>query len=110
MKQSVKAALLSGLIFPGVGQISIGRKKRGWFFILGSCILFYLIISTIIEQATSIVEKMQKDDVALDMESITKQTSELVAFTDNTFLNTLLILLILSWFISILDAYLIGKK
>lgn len=53
MQQSVKAALLSGLIFPGVGQISLGYKKRGWSIILVNCILVYLIISNIIQQATS---------------------------------------------------------
>ena len=110
MQQSVKAALLSGMIFPGIGQISLGYKKRGWSIILVNCILFYLIISKVIQQATSIVEKMQQDGLALDIESISKQTSELVGFSDNSSLNTLLILLILGWLISIIDAYILGTK
>lgn len=110
MQQSVKAALLSGMIFPGIGQISLGYKKRGWSIILVNCILFYLIISKVIQQATSIVKKMQQDGLALDIESISKQTSELVGFSDNSSLNTLLILLILGWLISIIDAYILGTK
>lgn len=110
MNQSVKAALLSGLIFPGVGQISIGRKKRGWFIIFGNGILLYLIISKVIQQAKSIVEKMQENGAVLDIESISKQTTELVGFSNNSSLNTLLVLLILGWFVSIIDAYLLAKK
>lgn len=110
MQQSIKAALLSGMIFPGVGQISLGHKKRGWSIILVNCILFYLIISKVIQQAASIVEKMQKNGAALDIESISKQTSNLVGFSDNSSLNILLTLLILGWLISIVDAYLLGNK
>lgn len=110
MNKAIKAALLSSLIFPGVGQISLGYKKRGWLIIFVNCVLVYLIISQIIQQARSIVEKMQQSNIALDMESITQQTSGLVGFSDNSSLNTLLVFLIFGWLISIIDAYILGKK
>lgn len=53
---------------------------------------------------------MQQNGIALDIESISKQTSELVGFSDNLSLNTLLILLILGWLISTVDAYVLGIK
>lgn len=110
MNKSVKAALLSGLIFPGVGQLSIGYKKRGWLIIFVICVFLYLIISEIIQQAASIVEKMQVSGVALDIESISNKTSELVGFSDDSSLNILLVLLILGWIVSVIDAYFLGTK
>lgn len=110
MNKSVKAALLSGLVFPGVGQLSIGYKKRGWLMIFVICIILYLIISEIIQQAASIIEKMQASGVALDIESISNKTSGLVGFSENSSLNILLVLLILGWIVSVIDAYFIGTK
>ena len=110
MNKSIKAALLSALIFPGVGQISVGHKKRGWSIIFVNCILLYMMISEIIEQASKIAEKIQESGVALDYDSMSNKTSELVAFSDNSTLNILLTLLILSWLISIIDAYILGEK
>ena len=110
MNKPMKCALLSALIFPGVGQISIGHKKRGWFIIFVSGILLYMMISEIIRQASSLVEKMQKSGVALDYEFISNKTSELVSFSDNSSLNTLLVLLIISWIASVIDAYILGEK
>ena len=110
MNKPMKGALLSALIFPGVGQISIGHKKRGWLIIFVSCIFLYLMISEVIQQASSLVEKIQKSGVPLDYESISNKTSELVSFSDNSLLNTLLMLLIISWIASVIDAYILGKK
>ena len=110
MNNSIKAALLSGLIFPGVGQLSLGYKKRGWLIIFVICVFLYLIISKAIQQASSIIEKMQASGVPLDIESISNETSRLVSFSDNSSLNILLVLLIMGWVISVFDAYFLGAK
>lgn len=110
MNKSVKAALLSGLVFPGAGQLSTGYKKRGWLIVFVICVFLYLIMTKIMQQAASIVEKMQESGVALDIESISSKTSELVGFSDNLYLNTLLVLFVLGWLISVIDAYFPGTK
>lgn len=110
MNKSIKSALLSALIFPGVGQISAGYKKRGWLFIVLSSVFLYLIISKIIQQANSIVNEMQKNGVVMNIEEISNRTPDLIRFSDNTYLNTLLILFIICWLLSIFDAYCLGVK
>lgn len=110
MNNSIKAALLSGLIFPGVGQISAGYKKRGWFIIGVNAVFLYLIISEIIQQAYSVIAEMQKNGSAMDIEAISKTTSGMVGFSDNASLNILLMLLIVGWVISVIDAYRIGNE
>jgi TM2 domain-containing membrane protein YozV len=110
MNQSVKAALLSALVFPGVGQISVGRKKRGWAIIGVNAVLIYLLISEIIQKAYAVVAEMQKNGGAIDIESISNTTSGMVGFSDNISLNILLTLIIVGWVISVIDAYRLGKN
>lgn len=110
MNNSIKAALLSALIFPGVGQISTGDKKRGWSIIGINIVLLYLIISEIMQKAYSLINEMQKSGAAMDIESISNKTAGLAGFSENTFLNILLMLFIIGWIVSIVDAYRLGKK
>jgi len=109
MNKSVKAALLSALIFPGVGQISAGYKKRGWIIIGANVMLLFLIIREIMQKAYTVIAEMQKNGTAMDIESVSNTTSKLAGFSDNVFLNILLILLVISWLYSIFDAYRAGK-
>ena len=110
MNQSLKSALLSALIFPGVGQISAGDKKKGWIIITLNAAILYLIIREVMQKAYVVIAEMKKNGSAMDIESITNATSKLSGFSDNIFLNSLLILLIVSWCYSIFDAYRIGIK
>lgn len=110
MNKAIKAALLSALIFPGVGQISAGYKKRGWIIIGVDVVLLYFIIREIMQKAHKVIAEMQKNGSAMDIESISNATSKLSGFSDNVFLNILLIILIISWFYSIFDAYRVGNK
>lgn len=110
MNMSIKAALLSALIFPGAGQISLGYKKRGWLIIGANIVFLYLVISEIMQKAYSIANEIQKSGAAIDIELISTKTSGLVSFSDNIFLNVLLLLFIIVWISSIVDAYRLGKK
>jgi len=113
MNQSVKAALLSALVFPGVGQLTIGYEKRGWIIIVVNTVLFSLIMSGIIQKAYEIISEVEKNAELtgiVDFEKILNMTSGLVDFSDNTFLNLVLISFILGWFFSVIDAYRLGKK
>ena len=113
MNQSVKAALLSALVFPGVGQLTIGYERRGWIIIAVNTVLFSLIMSGIIQKAYEIISEIEKKAALtgiVDFEEVLNMTSGMVNFSDNTFLNLALIFFILGWLFSILDAYLLGKK
>ena len=110
MNNSIKAALLSALIFPGVGQISAGYKQRGWIIVGVNVMLVFLIIREIMKKAYTVIAEMQKSGSPMDIESVSNATSKLAGFSDNIFLNILLILLVIFWLYSIFDAYRAGKK
>ena len=105
MNPSLKAALLSALIFPGVGQLAAGYKKRGWVIITANAVLLYLIFGEIMQKAYHVLTEMQKNGNAMDIEAISNVTTKLSGFSDNTYLNILLTMLIISWVYAIFDAY-----
>lgn len=88
----------------------MGHKKRGWLIIGFIAALFFFIISAIMKIAQEVINEMQKNGSAMDIDTISKTTSDLVGFSDNMFLNVLLILLIVTWLLSIFDAYRLNKK
>jgi len=104
MKKSIKAALLSALIFPGVGQLATGKKTKGWGFIVSTLIIVYLMISEIIKKAKQVINDMQESGVAINTESVSQATSQMNGFSDNTYLNMLLVTFIIIWLLSIIDA------
>lgn len=110
MNQAVKLALLSGLVFPGVGQLSAGHKKRGWFIIIATFLLLFLMMSEILQKTMTAVENMMNSGAAINIESIMKVSADLTHFSDNSFLNTLFIIFIVGWIASTIDAYRIGKN
>lgn len=57
MKPSVKAALISGLVFPGLGHLALRRPLRGCLFLLPTALaLFYLA-----RRVTEMVDVLQAE-------------------------------------------------
>jgi len=59
MKNSIKGALLSGLIFPGLGQIIQGRNRAGLAFIIGAVLGLLGITYSAVSKAIIIIDKIK---------------------------------------------------
>lgn len=110
MKKHMKSMLLSAPIFPGLGQISIGYKKRGLAIIFFNLLLLGLITLEIINKARQVIKNIQESGQAVSSELITELTLKHISFSDNIYLNSLLIIIVISWFYTIIDAYRIAYK
>ncbi|MBU4013362.1 MAG: hypothetical protein KJ550_07840 [Proteobacteria bacterium] len=110
MKKSIKGALLSGLVFPGVGQIVLRHYKSGIAFVLTTLAALVLIIMKEVQQALIIVEKIGSIEGVIDMSTISKAAVQATTTNDSLILNLALLVIALCWIISIVDAYRIGKK
>lgn len=109
MKPSIKAALLSGLAFPGTGQIHLNRRRRGITII--ACVLTG--IGTIVWMATvkalAILQQLQSQPTPIDMKTISNLA--LTSSADTSLYSDLILLFIVcGWGFSIVDAYRIGKE
>ena len=110
MNNSIKGALLSGLVFPGLGQFVLKHYKRGIAFMLAILVGLSVIIVKASQQALAIVEKIQSEGGAIDMNTISKAATQASTTSESLTFNLVLLLIIVCWIIGIVDAYRLGRK
>jgi large-conductance mechanosensitive channel len=110
MNNALKAALLSGLVFPGLGQVNLKHYKRGIALMLIVSASLLVIVVKVVLQAFLILEKIESGGQAINMSSILNATTQASTTSDSLLYNFVLFLIIACWIIGIVDAYRIGKK
>jgi TM2 domain-containing membrane protein YozV len=110
MKNALKGTLLSGLVFPGLGQVYLKHYKRGIALMLIVSGSVLVIVVKAVLQAFTILEKIASEGQAIDMSTILNAATQASTTSDSLLYNFLLLLTILCWIIGIIDAYRIGKK
>lgn len=110
MKQSLKGALLSGLVFPGLGQVALGAKKRGWWLILTAILSFVVIVVSAVQKALAVIEKLAAEGKPLDVQSIIEVAASASTTPGSVMFNLFFLILIFCWLFSIVDAYRIGGR
>ena len=110
MKRSTKAALLSGLIFPGIGHMYLKRYVHGIILSVGAASAIYFIVSVVVTTALEVVEKIQSESggVALDMAAITDLVSQQSSGAEQP-MNIATVALVVCWAIGIVDSYRQGR-
>ncbi len=109
MNKALKAALLSGLAFPGAGYFILGRFARGVVAVVLSAGCLVVMIKSAMDQASVVVDKMLSGEVPLDPGSVERLLTTTPAVSDAALLNTAWYLLLACWMISVADGYRIGR-
>ncbi len=110
MKESLKGALLSGLVFPGYGQFVLKHYKRGIVLMIISFASLVVIGVKVRQQIFVVLEKIEYGDGAIDMSEILNAVN-LVDTTSGDFIYRFASLLLLfCWIIGVVDAYRIGWR
>ncbi|MGL1957449.1 MAG: hypothetical protein OCD00_09065 [Colwellia sp.] len=110
MKSSSKAALLSALVFPGAGHYSLKKTLHSTIIASTALLCLYIILSTLIEKAQTIAEKIQTGEIILDVEAISAELHSHAFSGDIQRINIALSVLIFVWLFSIFDSYRLGLK
>jgi len=110
MKNSLKAALLSGFIFPGLGHLVVKQFRTGIILILTTTIGVIVTIAGAVTTALAILEKIEAEDLPITMETITSAVHQAMASSGNVVLNAGLIFLSLCWIVGVVDAYRVGSS
>jgi len=110
MKKSTKAALLSALVFPGMGHFIVKKPVQGVAALVIALASLYVLISNAIERAQSIVAKIQSGEISPDVASITQLVSQSSVGADTQLLNAATAILFVVWIFGIVDSYRIGRK
>jgi len=110
MNNALKGALLSGLIFPGLGQVVLKHYKRGAVIMLTVLVSLSIVVVKAIQHALSILEKIELKGGAISMGTISDAVTQAFTTSGSLTFNLVLLLLTLCWIIGVVDAYRIGKK
>ncbi len=108
MTRSIKAALLSGLVFPGIGHMYLKRHVHGMILFVGAASAIYFVVSVAVNTALEVAEKIQSGDVPLDMGTITDLVSQQSSGSEQS-ANIAMIALVACWVIGIVDSYRQGR-
>jgi len=110
MNNSLKAALLSGLVLPGLGQVALKYYKRGAALMGAFTATVTAILMIAVQQASTILEKIDLESGAIDINTISNAASQASTTSESHMLKLLSWLLIFCWAIGVVDAYRIGRK
>ncbi len=109
MKRATKAALISGLVFPGTGHLYLKKYIPGAILVIAAFFCAYQITSDAIDSAQQMVERMQSSNGLADIDALLELAAEQKA-EDRSYLSDLpMTLFTVFWLIGIADAYRIGR-
>lgn len=110
MKSAWKGALLSALVFPGLGQMMLKRTLRGLAVIgatLAGVVVFVVKATAIAVQA---IEAPIGSSGTLDMAAVNAAAGQAVASADGLVMRGALLWITVCWILATVDAYFLGRK
>ena len=109
MKKSIKAALYSGLLFPGTGHFSLDRYPRGMVFFVPAISSIVFLVHNALGKAFAITDQIARGEIPADTATITGLISTAPGGTELLMLKIATWAWLVSWLGSVIDAYRIGK-
>jgi TM2 domain-containing membrane protein YozV len=109
MKTAIRAALLSGFVFPGLGQIYLKRYKRGLAMMMLVLLALGIIIRTVIVSAMESLKAIESGGGIADMQTISN-LARIDSAHSGINLNLILLFVLCCWLFSVVDAYRIAKR
>lgn len=108
MKTAIKAALLSALVFPGVGQMYLKRYVRGLIPMVLTLAGLGVWIARATVGALDALEKMQREGGLVDLNAVANRAAASSASGDGYF-SLIVPMIVVCWLFSVIDAYRLGK-
>lgn len=108
MSKSVKALLLSALVFPGSGHFYLKKPIKGAILAIVSIVSLYLHFTSSIEIVQDISLSVQSGEIPLDLNSVAEAlTNE--AGAKYRLANLPTYFLAICWFVGVVDSYRVGR-
>lgn len=104
MKSKFVAALLSALVFPGVGQYYMGRRKRALLFAVVATVGGLLYLNHALDQANALADQVLSGRIALDPAAIEAQIAKAPTPLSVTISG---VAFVACWVGSVLEAFLV---
>lgn len=109
MRKSIKAVLLSALVFPGTGHLSLKKPVQGWGLIGITLVCLYFLISKVLRISKDLSAKIQSGEMPFDTAQINDVVTQQISDSDNQFLNISVMVIIVCWIVGVVDSFRIGR-
>lgn len=108
MKKSTKAALLSALVFPGIGHLYLKQWVVGLLLLIVAVVATGYIGTVVMGTASVIVEKIQSGAVPPDIDTITALVQQQTSGIEQS-IDTAKIIWLICWVVGIAGSYWQGR-
>ncbi len=110
MNLATKAILFNALLFPGWGEIYLKKYLKGFWIIIAFLSGIVSIVWSITQAAMDILKVAPVKKGTVTAGIVIEVAMKAIKSLDFYFLIFILILMVLLWILSIIDAYLLGKE
>jgi len=107
MKASTKAALISALVFPGLGHLVLRKGARGLLFIVPAALAVIYLLRSVLQLLDRLMDDINRGALALDPVAILERVH--ASGIDNAATNLASLVCIVCWAGSIIDALWLGR-
>lgn len=109
MSKSIKAALLSALVFPGVGQLYLKRYAMATALLCVSFAALYVLLSQSIAIAIKLTDKIQMSGITPNAAAISELMSQSPAALGSQQIDIATFVLTFCWVAGIVHGYRAGR-
>ena len=109
MRKSIKAVLLSALVFPGAGHFSLKKPVQGTLLVGITLLCLYSLISTVLQISQNLSAKIQSGEIPYDVAKITELASEQLSGGDDRLISISTFVIIICWIVGIADSFRVGR-
>jgi len=109
-KNSMRGALLSGLVFPGLGQVALKHYIRGGVIMIAVLASLSVVVVKATQHALDILNTLMDEGNAIDLGVLWTAAEQATASSESFLLKFFLSAIILLWIIGTMDAYRIGRE
>lgn len=107
MKKSTKAALLSGLVFPGAGQMYLKRWVSGALLAGIAAYAIYTVVSVVMRVTREVVLQVESGAVAASVESLSAAVTQQLSGSEQA-TDVATTTFMVCWIVGIVGAYIQG--
>ena len=110
MNFATKASLFNALLFPGWGQIYLKNYKKGVLIIIATVAGISSIFWSVVQTTKNILKIAPFKKGTVTFNAVMQLAIDSIKALNRYYLFLILLSMILLWILSIIDAYVIGKK
>lgn len=108
MNRAAAAALLSALVFPGVGHFYLRRPRRAWLFLVPALVAAVIWFGDVTSQVSAILDQVASGAIAPDPVAIAAKLEK--EGGGSSLVSLASIVFVVCWIGAIVDCFLIARR